>query len=807
MEQVSSWKLVYNGFDPAEEGLREALCTLGNGYFGTRGAAVEAYASDVHYPGMYIAGVYNRLSTRIAGRTVYNEDLVNCPNWLFLSFKIGDDNWFWPSAGRIIFYRRELNMRSGVLHRTLRFRNMKGQITLVESSQIVHMGAPHYGAISYRITPENYSEKIHVRARLDGTLLNSGIERYRQLNSKHLQPVSLGRFKNNGMYLTLRTAQSKITVSEAATIRLFADGKEKRPMFQSTTKGNEGIGLEFSFTAQKGTTYLIEKVVAVYTSIDKHTTSPEDAAILALRKTPRFDRMFDVHRKAWEKLWNIHDITVTGDTFAQCVLRLHTFHLLQTISHHNDLIDAGMPARGLHGEGYHGHVFWDELFAMPQYDLHMPHIAQALLKYRYRRLPRAREYAKANGYKGAMFPWQSGLKGTEETQALHLNPMSGRWGPDYSRLQRHVSFAIGYDVWRHWERSGDRAFLAEYGAEMLLSIARFCASLVTIDPHDGRYHTVGIIGPDEFHEKLPGSGIPGHIDNAYSNVMIVWVLRKALELPHLLPASHLKRLMSKLSLRQEDLDLFGDITKKMAVGINNEGIISQFSGYFRLKELDWQYYRRKYGNIQRMDRILKKEGDSPDNYKVSKQADVLMLFYLLPITEIKEIFHTLGYAFTSRQLRANFDYYAKRTSHGSTLSKVVHCMLAHQLRMPRAFRQWFDEVLASDIHDIQGGTTKEGIHCGVMGGSLDIVRRCIAGVNFKGEVITIRPELPTGWTGLKFRFCHRKTWVSLQISRNRIMITVDKTASRGSRAVVELSGKQYYLASGETLKIPFSSNP
>lgn len=802
MVQTSPWKIVYNGFDPNEEGLREALCTLGNGYFGTRGAAVEAYASDIHYPGTYIAGVYNRLPTRIAGRTVYNEDLVNCPNWLLITFRIGDDGWFWPSAGRIIYYRRELDMRSGVLHRTLRFRNQKGQITLIESSQIVHMGAPHYGAISYRLTPENYSEKIIVRARLDGTLLNSGVERYRQLNSKHLQPVSLGQFKNNGMYLTMRTSQSKITISEAATIRLFAEGKEKRPVFKCATKGEERIGLEFTISARKGITYRIEKVVSVFASLDKGISSPENAAISALRKSPLYERLFDVHRRAWEKLWNIYDIQITGDTFSQSMIRLHTFHLLQTISHHNDHIDAGVPARGLHGEAYHGHVFWDELFVMPFYDLHMPRIAQALLMYRYRRLARAREYARVNGYKGAMFPWQSGAKGSEETQQVHLNPMSGKWGPDYSRLQRHVSFAIAYNVWQHWERTGDGDFLSRYGAEMLLSIARFCASLVTLDPHDGRYHTVGIMGPDEFHEKLPGSTIPGHIDNSYSNLMIVWVLRKALELPRILSVSHLRHSMRKAALQQEDLVLFEDITKKTAVTINSDGIISQFSGYFGLKELDWQFYRRKYGNIQRMDRILKKEGDSPDNYKVSKQPDVLMLFYLLPVAEIREILHTLGYAFTGKQLRANFDYYAKRTSHGSTLSKVVHCTLAHQLRMPKAFRKWFDEVLVSDIHDIQGGTTKEGIHCGVMGGSHDIVRRCLAGVQFHGNSFTINPDLPHGWTSLKFRFCYRRTWFSLHITRNRITVTCNKTPSRHSRTTLEIAGKTYHLSSGATLRIP-----
>lgn len=802
MDQSSTWKLVYNGFNAEEVGQREALCTLGNGYFGTRGAAVEAYASEIHYPGTYMAGVYNRLPTRIAGRIIYNEDLVNCPNWLFLTFKIDDDSWFWPSPGRIAYYRKELDMRNGVLARTIRFRNQKGQNTLIESSQIVHMGNHHFGAIKYRIIPENYDGKLSVRARIDGTLLNAGVERYRQLNSKHLLPIALGHFKANGMYLSMQTSQSKIQISQAVTIRFFAGGEEKRPKFKRTAKGKEQVGLEFSFSARRNCTYQIEKVLSVYTSRDKGVKSPEKAAIRTLQRTPRFDRLLETQQSAWEKLWHKHDIRITGDSFAQRVIRLHTFHLLQTASHHNTTIDAGIPARGLHGEAYHGHVFWDELFVMSFYDLHMPKIAESLLMYRYRRLSKAREYAKANGYKGAMFPWQSASRGSEETQMLHLNPMSGRWGPDYSRLQRHVSFAIAYNIWQHWKREGDIDFLSRYGAEMLLSIARFCTSLVTIDPHDGRYHTIGIIGPDEFHEKLPGSNIPGHIDNAYSNVMIVWVLRKALELFEILPEKTIRRLMNKLEIGQEDLFLFNDITRKMAVVINKEGIISQFLGYFNLKELDWEYYRRKYGNIQRMDRILKSEGESPDNYKVSKQADVLMLFYLLPIPEIREIFATLGYEFNAKQVRANFDYYAKRTSHGSTLSKVVHCMVAHQLRMQKVFRQWFDEVLKSDIYDIQGGTTKEGIHCGVMGGSVDIVRRCIAGVNIRDDIITINPELPTGWNRLELKFCYRNVWLSLMVTRIQLTVSVDDSENDISGIPVLISGKYYQLSSGKMLKVP-----
>ena len=153
-------------------------------------------------------------------------------------------------------------------------------------------------------------------------------------------------------------------------------------------------------------------------------------------------------------------------------LRLHVFHLLQTVSPHSIDLDVGIPARGLHGEAYRGHVFWDEMFVLPFLNLRLPEVARSMLLYRWRRLPQARASARSAGHRGAMFPWQSGATGREESQTLHLNPRSGRWLPDNSHLQRHIGLAVAYNTWRYYEATGDVDFLTEYGAELILSVAR-----------------------------------------------------------------------------------------------------------------------------------------------------------------------------------------------------------------------------------------------------------------------------------------------------------------------------------------------
>ena len=226
------WTLVYEGFDPDGERLRESLCTLGNGYICTRSAAEWADAErDVHYPGTYYAGGYNRLVTNIAGRDVVNEDLVNMPNWLCLNFRIDGGPWFRLQEVEIIAYRQELNSREGIMARVIRFRDKAGKETSLVSRRIVHMAKPHIAAIEMTLTPENWSGKVQVRSGLDGRVVNDGVARYRQLSSKHLEPLETGKVGED-IYLLVRTNQSRIEIAEAAGLRrdeleLYGDYKAK----------------------------------------------------------------------------------------------------------------------------------------------------------------------------------------------------------------------------------------------------------------------------------------------------------------------------------------------------------------------------------------------------------------------------------------------------------------------------------------------------------------------------------------------------------------------------------------------------
>ena len=485
------------------------------------------------------------------------------------------------------------------------------------------------------------------------------------------------------------------------------------------------------------------------------------------------------------------------------MLHLYSFHFLQTASVHNVDRDVGMPARGVHGEAYRGHIFWDEIYIFPFFNYRLPQITRSLILYRYRRLPEARRAAKALGYKGAMYPWQSGSNGKEETQTMHLNPQSNRWLEDNTHLQRHVNSAIVYNIWQYYQVTGDSEFLSYYGAEMILEIARFWSSIATYNSSEKRYEILGVIGPNEYHDAYPESIDPGVNNNAYTNIMAVFVLNKALELQNILSEMQFSELCEKLQIEQAEIERWEEIRKRMKIPFHEGNIISQFEGYEDLKELDWEAYRKKYSNIQRLDRILEAEGDSPNHYKISKQADVIMLFYLFSKEALKELFHQLGYRFTQAMLQKNVKYYLQRTSSGSSLSQVVHAWVSARTNRKESWK-FFNKALLTDISDIQGGTTPEGVHIGAMAGTIDIMQRCYTGLEARDDILHLNPSLPKELQKIKLKLYYRRQWLDIDIYQDRVI--VEAQPSNAKPITMDVKGEQFKLSSGEIKEIDYSNS-
>jgi alpha,alpha-trehalase len=795
----TNWSLVYDDYVPAKEGLREALCAVGNGYFVTRGAALDARADDVHYPGTYLAGGYNRLVTEIEGRPIENEDLVNLPNWLLLQLRIDDDDWINPDNVEILSYRQELSLEEGVLHKIILFRDHQGRTTRWEERRFVSMAGRHLAAISLWVTPEDWSGRLTIRSALDGTVINAGVARYRALNSQHLEPLGTDEPDGHTIFLGSRFKQARLEVALAARTHLFVDGDHVSPP-RRLEQSDDFIAQDIALEVQAGQRLRVEKIVALYTSRDRAISEAGLEARHRASQAPTFDELLVMHRRAWSHLWAECGIAIDTKADHDIImkLRLHIFHLLQTVSYQSTDQDVGVPARGWHGEAYRGHIFWDEIFILPFINFHMPELARSLLIYRYRRLPEARRAAAETGLRGALFPWQSGSSGREESQMMHLNPKSGRWVSDNTWRQRHINASVAYNVWHYYEVTGDHEFLYFYGGELLLEIARFWSSLAVHNAELDRYEIKGVMGPDEFHTAYPDrdAETDGGLDNnTYTNVMAAWLLSRALDVLDLLPDERRQKLCERIDVTSEEIARWDDISRKLLIPFHGDRIMSQFEGYENLITLDLKAAREKYGDIQRLDRILEAEGDDPNRYQVSKQADVLMLFYLFSAAELQQIFERLGYPFDSEMIPRTIDYYMDRTTHGSTLSFMVHSWVLARATRAGSW-EMFCQTVDADVEDVQGGTTAEGIHLGAMAGSVDILQRCYTGIEPRANVLHFNPSLPEQLDRLQLRMQYRRQILDVEIDRDWLRVASRQFA--GGRVTIGYRGQFRDVSPGQT---------
>lgn len=798
------WTLCYRGVDPSQEALREALCTLGNGVFATRGAGEERRADGVHYPGSYLAGGYNRLVSRIVERDVENEDLVNFPNWTPLSFRVDDGPWFGEAEVEYSDYEQTLYLKEGRLTRSFIVSDTQGRQTRIQTARIVCMHDPHLAGIQFCLQPMNWHGRLRFRAHLDGSVSNDGVARYRELRGDHLVVMDAGGAEDTS-WLLVRTKQASLSVSLSARHTLWVDGREMKDRGQAVREGAQTVWRSPELKVAQGQDVRVEKILSLHTSREPAAGDPLGDGQRDLETASAFDGLLAAHRQRWNELWDRFDVQVEVDPQKeltphpiQRIVRLHTFHLLQTASPLSRSLDSSVPARGWTGESYRGHIFWDEAYILPFFVSRAPEIARSLLLYRYRRLKAARTAAKADGRSGAMFPWQSGSQGREETQVVHLNPRSGAWDPDHSYLQRHVNAAIALNVWTYVEQTGDRQFLESYGVEMLVEIARFWSSLCSWNPETERFDIDGVMGPDEFHEAYPGVEAGGLRNNVYTNVMAVWCLKRAAEALDRLSGPVCERLRARLEVSEEERQRWNRIRFSIALPVRPDGILEQFEGYDALDELDWDAYRETYGDISRLDRILKAEGDSPDHYKLSKQADLCMLFYFLRPEELRTILSDLGYTLTETLVRETIAYYRRRTSHGSTMSHLVHAAILLPYE-PETAWEHYTRALRSDVQDTQGGTTPEGIHTAVMAGTVQYLVAWAAGVHARDGRLYISPRLPTGIRSVRFTFV--VTGVALNVWVEGSSIEVASPSGARGTIPVTIRDETYDLAPGARLTI------
>lgn len=823
-----NWALTYDKFVPELEGRREALCAIGNGYFATRGAAPESIADGIHYPGTYLAGGYNRLEDKVENFSFEHEDLVNMPNWQYLTFRIEKSDWFNLTDVEILNYRQTLDLKCGTLSRHIEFRDKEGRETSLHDVRFVHMRHFHLAVLRTVITPKNWSGDLTIRSGIDARITNSGVKQFKKLKNKHIE-VENAEFLEQSILLRVRTSQSNIKICQCASTRIITEVEEPE---RKIVRDGELFAYDSSIKAQQQEKVIVEKIVSMYTSRDHAISEPSIAAVNAISNVFSFEKLLDDHQEEWNHLWQLFDLEVKtkkseAKMVAQLVLHLHSFHILQTASPHSMDLDVGIPARGWTGEAYQGHIFWDDLFVFPFLNLRMPEITRAMLKYRFRRLDEARKLARDEDAKGARFPWQSGSNGREETPKYIYFTNEKKWAKDSTQMQIHVNAAIAYNLWQYYESTGNLEFMNAYGGEILLEIARYFASIAKYNPKKKRYEILGVVGPDEWHVAYPDKKASGIDNNAYTNLMVVWVLSRALDLFQQMGNDRCCTLQEKLDLTQNEFKLWDKISRRMFLSLQENGIINQFEGHEKLEEFPWKNDDGKLDHAM-VEQLLEKQGGHINQYKVSKQADVLMLFYLFSADELRELLERLGYRYSPDMIPRNIVYYTPQMAHNSTLSRITHAWVLSRLDRKHAWellygvndkpvsnthtqenflpQSWdiFLEALSSDFFDIQGGTTPEGIHLGAMAGTLDIVQRCYTGLVIRDNILWLEPKLPESMNSLTFNLRYRKQSLRIKITQKEARISAQQALAEPVR--IGFRGRTHNLTDHQELVFPINGS-
>jgi len=714
---MNTWLVTETEFRAEERSYKEAVFTVGNGYLGTRGTFEEGYAGDE--PITLVNGLFDDVP-------IVHTELVNVPDWLGLTVRVGDE-WFRLDEGTLLAYERALDMRRGILARSVRWRSPGGHTVEVDFERFASMDNPHVMVVRCRIASVNFAGPVEINADISAIVDNNGYRHWRMVNQDAIGDREVA--------LAVETSETKLTFAAAAHLGVSAPGVviyETRncpwsPHIIARSKLRPGERLE------------VEKVVTIYTS--RETQDPYGTAVREVRAaaTRGVTVLRRDHEAAWADLWRICAVEIEGDEEAERAVRFSLYQLLIAASRTDDRVS--IPAKTLSGYGYRGHVFWDtEIFMLPFFIYTRPEIARNLLMYRYRTLPGARRKAATQGYSGAMYAWESAATGDETTPRWVPVWVEERGEDELVRIwcgdiELHITADVAYAVTKYWRATGDAAFMRDFGAEMVLETASFWGSRATWDEARAAYVIDDVIGPDENHD---------HVDNnAYTNGLARWNLSTGLEVLSWLRDRYPETaagLEGRLDLTPERLAQWASVISGLVLDIDPETkIIEQFDGFSRLRTVDFASYEPRTTSFQTLLGIEKTQ-----QCQILKQPDVLMLMYLLPDD------------FDQETLEANWRYYTPRTdlSHGSSLGPAIQAALAARMDDAAMAYRYFMLAAQTDLGNARGNT-HEGVHGATAGGLWQAVVFGFAGITFTDEGPAAHPNLPETWTRLVFHLQYR----------------------------------------------------
>lgn len=705
-------------FDPERLNKYASIMCCGNGYLGVRATHEEQYSQQTR--GMYLAGLYHR-----AGRNETNE-LVNLPDILGIELHLDGEN-FTLVSGEILQWERELTFANGELRRSVVWRSSKGKRYRISSRRFVSMDQLSLIALQFSVTPLDGSAQMGLSTGIDATQTNSG--------RQHLDEVSVRVFDQQYIQGIYETQDRAAEVVISASCQLDT---ESESWF---TAKNRRLNCHHSLEVEEGQKVTFEKIVWVTHRSDKTlsqvTFARNNLRDLTAYAAKGYEALLEMTTCAWENIWQASRVTVCSEhPEDQLALDYAVWHLNTMMPAQDERCSIG--AKGLTGEGYKGHVFWDtEIFLLPFYLFTSPQNARHLLRYRWLNLPGAREKARRNGWSGSLFPWESASNGQEETpEFAAINIRTGVRQKVASALaEHHIAADIAWAVVAYWQATHDSVFMRNEGLTLLIETATFWMARAT--DINGRLEIHDVIGPDEYTEHVN--------NNAYTNYMAWHNVAHALQLMH-----HFERKDERFTQAAQHF-----LERLWLPEPNHAGVIPQDDTFMSKPVIDLSRYKNTAG---KQTILLDYSRAEVNEMQILKQADVVMLTYLLPEK------------FTHSQCFANLSYYEPLTIHDSSLSQSVHAIVAARSgEVASAYQFWRRGAsidLGSDAH-----SSDDGIHAAATGAIWSGAIQGFAGVTIVEGELHLSPRLPGQWQRLQFSLMWRTAHLNIIVENQTLTVS------------------------------------
>ncbi|MBL3715799.1 glycoside hydrolase family 65 protein [Lactococcus garvieae] len=730
------WTISQEGFDVRYLGKTESIMCLGNGYVGSRAAEEESYVGQSR--DTFVSGTFNYFDE--------NEvtELPNIPDIWSMDFQINGQP-FSLLTGKIEAYKKTLDLKRGLLTREVSW--SKDDVSLkMTFKRFISKKRRHFMASQVHIENLGSPVSISIKTGINGQVSNEG--------SQHFTEGEKGLVEGKILQMCPQTTHRKLDVVISACHELKGVPATTRPEI-----GRRSFYMNFDFKLEKDKQVLLEKRASIYTSIDNDIENHSiqnmrNVAVSELQDLEKqsFEELLAESAQSWAMIWKKHPIKITSDhPRDQLAIRFAKYHLHSMVPAHDERMNIG--AKGLSGQGYKGHTFWDtEIFMLPYFTFTHPEIAEKLLTYRYLGLEGAHKKAADNGYEGAQYPWEAAWPTDGEVTPVWgaADIVTGKAMKILSGfIEQHITSDVAFGVKQYLDVTGNQDFANEKAYEILIDTAKFWASRLEYDSPNDRYVITNVMGPDEYKEEID--------NNAYTNYTAHWNISYVIDL-----IGHLKaekpevyaRLDKEFNLEALKANLKAKVDKIFLPQPTSAGIIPQDDTYLSKPELDLTKYKSADG----VDGLFHDYNlHQVNGFQVTKQADVLLLMLLFEGLFEKEL-----------KLK-NFDYYEPKTTHDSSLSLSTHAILSADLGKLDQSYDFFKQAINIDMGEYMK-SSDPGIHAASLGGIWQMVVFGYGGVRMIEGELRIEPNLPQAWSHLSYGFDYQGQAISVEIGGGKMVL-------------------------------------